>query len=75
MEALAAVRSSDIPNLVKGLPSRQVDTLMKYIYRGMASPELYNSAILLAWHEKVSSKAEYGIPYFNSSDFLPLHRP
>ncbi|KAJ3186531.1 hypothetical protein HDU85_007351 [Gaertneriomyces sp. JEL0708] len=54
MEAIAAARSTDIPNILKGLNPQQLDTLIKYIYRGMASPEQYNSAVLLAWHEKAT---------------------
>ncbi|KAI8813411.1 actin-related protein 2/3 complex subunit 5 [Cladochytrium replicatum] len=53
MEALQAAKSAEIPAIVKTLTSDQLDVLMKYIYRGMASPETYNSSILLTWHEKV----------------------
>ncbi|TPX56371.1 hypothetical protein PhCBS80983_g04580 [Powellomyces hirtus] len=60
MAALAAAKSGDILNIVKSLDSKQVDILMKYIYRGMASPELYNSAVLLAWHEKATEVAGLG---------------
>ncbi|KAI8622644.1 ARP2/3 complex 16 kDa subunit (p16-Arc)-domain-containing protein [Chytriomyces sp. MP71] len=56
MEALAAPRPADIPAVVKQLPPFQLDVLMKFVYRGMAFPELYNSSVLLAWHEKVSMK-------------------
>ncbi|KAJ3398568.1 hypothetical protein HDV05_002420, partial [Chytridiales sp. JEL 0842] len=52
VDALSAAKASDIPSLVKALPPAQLDVLMKFIYRGMASPELYNPSILLAWHEK-----------------------
>ncbi|KAJ3212195.1 hypothetical protein HDU67_003972 [Dinochytrium kinnereticum] len=52
MEALAAVKASDIPNLIKALSPSDIDVLMKFIYRGFASPDLFNSALLLAWHEK-----------------------
>ncbi|KAI9106221.1 actin-related protein 2/3 complex subunit 5 [Phlyctochytrium arcticum] len=54
MEALAAARATDIPTICKSLSTAQMDILMKYIYRGMASPELYNSAVLLTWHEKTT---------------------
>ncbi|KAJ3139192.1 Actin- protein 2/3 complex subunit 5 [Geranomyces variabilis] len=60
MSALAAARSTDILSIVKSLDSKQTDVLMKYIYRGMASPELYNSAVLLAWHEKTVEVAGLG---------------
>ncbi|TPX51450.1 hypothetical protein SeMB42_g00784 [Synchytrium endobioticum] len=52
MDSLLAAKSSDIPNIVSRLNPQQLDTLMKYIYRGMANPELYNAAVLLSWHEK-----------------------
>ncbi|KAJ3021081.1 Actin- protein 2/3 complex subunit 5-like protein [Thoreauomyces humboldtii] len=53
MTALATAKSTDIVPIVKDLSTQQLDILMKYVYRGMASPEIYNSAVLLAWHEKV----------------------
>ncbi|KAI9339083.1 actin-related protein 2/3 complex subunit 5 [Obelidium mucronatum] len=60
MEALAAPRSTDIPVVVKQLPAYQLDVLMKFIYRGMGSPELYNPSVLLAWHEKVTEVTGLG---------------
>jgi actin related protein 2/3 complex, subunit 5 len=57
MEALSAPKSSDIPAILRQLHPQQVDTLMKFIYRGMASPNLFNSALLLAWHEKVNYRS------------------
>jgi actin related protein 2/3 complex subunit 5 len=53
MDALLATKGADIPGIVKQLNSDQIDTLMKYVYRGMAVPEQYSSASLLQWHEKV----------------------
>ncbi|KAJ3090063.1 hypothetical protein HK102_004773 [Quaeritorhiza haematococci] len=60
MEALQAVKTVEIPQIVKALDTTRLDMLMKYIYRGMASPELYSSAVLLAWHEKVTEVAGLG---------------
>ncbi|KAJ3027022.1 UNVERIFIED_CONTAM: hypothetical protein HDU68_004640 [Siphonaria sp. JEL0065] len=60
MEALAAPRTTDIPVVVKQLPPFQLDILMKFIYRGMGSPELYNPSVLLAWHEKVTEVTGLG---------------
>ncbi|CAG8572377.1 3047_t:CDS:2 [Racocetra persica] len=54
MEVLNSIKATDIPSLVRNLTLEQQDVLMKYIYRGMASPELYNSAVLLNWHEKLT---------------------
>ena len=28
------------------------DMLMKYLYKGMEQPKVYNTAVLLNWHEK-----------------------
>ncbi|KAI9324066.1 actin-related protein 2/3 complex subunit 5 [Zopfochytrium polystomum] len=53
MEALSSVNSAEIVNVVKQLTSAQLDLAMKFIYRGMASPDIYNPSVLLAWHEKV----------------------
>ncbi|KAJ3071428.1 hypothetical protein HDU98_005357 [Podochytrium sp. JEL0797] len=60
MEALLAPRSMDIPAIVKQLPPAQLDTLMKFVYRGMASPEAFNSAVMLSWHEKVTEVTGLG---------------
>ncbi|KAI8825589.1 actin-related protein 2/3 complex subunit 5 [Fimicolochytrium jonesii] len=60
MEALSAVKSADIFPIVKQLDQAQVDVLVKYIYRGMASPETFNSAVLLAWHEKATEVSGLG---------------
>lgn len=53
MEVLNSTKAT--VEFVKSLATEQQDILMKYIYRGMASPDLYNSAVLLNWHEKVSN--------------------
>ncbi|KAJ3352228.1 hypothetical protein HDU83_008280 [Entophlyctis luteolus] len=53
MEAVSAPRSADVPGVVKQLANTQLDELMKFLYRGMALPETYNSSVLLGWHEKV----------------------
>ncbi len=53
MDVLNSIKATDIPSLLKLLSTEQQDILMKYIYRGMALPKLYNSAVLLNWHEKV----------------------
>ncbi|CAG8555616.1 6740_t:CDS:2 [Acaulospora morrowiae] len=60
IEVLNSIKATDIPSLVKNLSSEQQDVLMKYIYRGMASPELYSSAMLLNWHEKLTEVAGVG---------------
>jgi hypothetical protein len=42
---------------IAGLDSDGQDTLMKYLYKRMEQPGLYNTAVLLIWHEKVFSKS------------------
>ncbi|KAG8713102.1 hypothetical protein FRC08_013679 [Ceratobasidium sp. 394] len=54
---LASTKSTDIPNTLRSLAPEQQDTLMKYLYKGMAMQNdgnvEVNSSVLLAWHEKV----------------------
>lgn len=45
-------RAADIADIVKSLNPEQQDVLMKYLYAGLGKPELYNSSVLLTWHEK-----------------------
>ncbi|KAI3652418.1 hypothetical protein MP228_002743 [Amoeboaphelidium protococcarum] len=52
MDILSAVKATDIPNILKGLSQDDVDTLMKYVYRGMEYPDKFNPQTLLSWHEK-----------------------
>jgi actin related protein 2/3 complex subunit 5 len=53
LDIINSTKSSDIPVIVKSLSLDEQDRLMKYIYKGLASPELGASAVLLGWHEKV----------------------
>jgi actin related protein 2/3 complex subunit 5 len=46
------LRIKDIPSTLKSLDSNELHTLLKYIYKAMASPEAYSSSVLLQWHEK-----------------------
>ena len=43
--------------MVKGLTTEEQDHFMAYIYKGLAHPEAGNSAVLLAWHEKVCGRS------------------
>ncbi|KAI9302824.1 actin-related protein 2/3 complex subunit 5 [Cunninghamella echinulata] len=54
VDVLNASRATDIPDMIKTLSNDQRDTLMKYIYAGMAKPESFNSSVLLTWHEKLT---------------------
>ncbi|KAF9167488.1 hypothetical protein DFQ27_001014 [Actinomortierella ambigua] len=60
MDVLNSTKSSDVPQLVKELNPVDQDVLMKYLYKGMASPEQYNSGVLLAWYEKLFEVAGQG---------------
>ena len=67
LEILNATRSSDIPAAVKGLDLQEKDTLMKYLYKGLAlggtragAAEGINCAVLLGWHEKLTQVAGTG---------------
>jgi hypothetical protein len=56
LDIINSTKSSDIPVIVKSLSLDEQDRLMKYIYKGLSSPELGASAVLLGWHEKVSAR-------------------
>lgn len=60
LEILNATRVADIAGAVRGLDLLQRDTLMKYLYKGLAlggtsngASQGINCAVLLSWHEKV----------------------
>lgn len=52
---LNSTKATDIPGIVKALSTDAQDTLMKYLYKGMALPEWgdVSGSVLLGWHEKV----------------------
>ncbi|CAO3596750.1 unnamed protein product [Absidia cylindrospora] len=60
VELLNGFRATDIAETVKNLGNEQRDILMKYLYAGMAKPEVFNSSVLLAWHEKLTEVAGTG---------------
>jgi actin related protein 2/3 complex subunit 5 len=60
MDAVLAVKTSDLGNAVKALDNDELDLLLKYIYRGMSLPDQYTSSNLLMWHEKVVEAAGLG---------------
>jgi len=58
---LGSTKSSEVPNIVKGLSQDAQDTLMKYLYKGMAMPGRSDAAsVLLSWHEKLTELAGIG---------------
>lgn len=63
-DVLNLFRATDIPQVVKSLGPEQQDVLMYYLYAGMAKPELYNSSVLLTWHEKVRYETSHNNLFF-----------
>lgn len=57
LAVLNGVKSADIASILKSLDLNQKDTLMKWIYKGLARPELGSGGVLLGWHEKVRQKS------------------
>ena len=60
MEALLAVKATDVPNVLKALGTEELDLLMKYVFKGMEFPEAYAANNLLVWHEKLVETAGLG---------------
>ena len=54
LDVLTRFRAPEVDKAVKALTADQVDTLMKYIYRGFQEPTENSCGILLVWHEKVT---------------------
>ena len=54
---LGSTKATEIPNIVKSLDQDAQDTLMKYLYKGMAMPGWgdVSGSVLLGWHEKVKA--------------------
>ncbi|ESP00891.1 hypothetical protein LOTGIDRAFT_172988 [Lottia gigantea] len=52
LRVLTSFKTPDIDNAVKSLDSKNIDILMKYIYRGMERAQDSNTSALLTWHEK-----------------------
>ena len=52
---LNSTKAADVPTVLKSLSSDAQDTLMKYLYKGMAMPGWgdVSGSVLLVWHEKV----------------------
>ncbi|KAK0518092.1 arp2/3 complex subunit, partial [Tilletia horrida] len=52
LDVLNSTRATEITPTLKGLDLLERDTLMKFLYKGLAKPEMGASAVLLTWHEK-----------------------
>ncbi|KAH8093126.1 arp2/3 complex subunit [Cristinia sonorae] len=59
---LNSTKSTEIPAIVRALSPDAQDTLMKYLYKGMALPGWgdVSGSILLTWHEKLTEVAGTG---------------
>jgi len=58
-----STKSADISGLIRQLNQQEQDNLMKYIYKGMETPDETGGnacAILLGWHEKLIEVAGLG---------------
>ena len=53
LDVLTRFKAADVEKAVNALGTEQIDTLMKYVYRGFAYPTENSCGILLVWHEKV----------------------
>lgn len=54
LEVLNTARQTEVPQIIAGLSLEQVDTLVKFIYALMATPEGQKSGgVLLGWLDKV----------------------
>ena len=54
MDVFSAFKADEVKKCVAAMTEDEKDVAMKYIYKGMAAPETYNSAVLLVWHGAVS---------------------
>jgi actin related protein 2/3 complex subunit 5 len=56
LSILNSTKSTEIAGVIKSLSPDAQDTLMKYLYKGMALPGWgdISGSVLLGWHEKVS---------------------
>ena len=54
------MKTSEIEKIVDSLNEDEIDTLMKYIYRGFENSNVGNSGNLLVWHDKVYIKGGAG---------------
>jgi len=57
-QVIDAVEDKEIDGVLEGLDPLVMDLLMKYVYKGLSTPENANS--LLKWHAKVLERAGPG---------------
>jgi hypothetical protein len=64
LKVISSYKSNDVDKAVKSLDSTQLDVLMKYIYKGFESAIEAYSAILLIFHDKVTSSDNVSIKHW-----------
>ncbi|KAI0689021.1 arp2/3 complex subunit [Cytidiella melzeri] len=59
---LNSTKATEIPGVIRSLSQDAQDTLMKYLYKGMAMPGWgdVSGSVLLGWHEKLTEVAGTG---------------
>ncbi|THH03149.1 hypothetical protein EW145_g6490 [Phellinidium pouzarii] len=62
LSILGSTKATEIPAILKALSQDAQDTLMKYLYKGMAMPGWgdVSGSVLLGWHEKLTEIAGTG---------------
>nr|CAI5848344.1 unnamed protein product [Callosobruchus analis] len=60
LKVILSIKTSQIDDVLSGLDSELLDTLMKYIYKGFEYPSEGSSGHLLLWHEKIYNIAGVG---------------
>nr|CAH7723879.1 unnamed protein product [Callosobruchus chinensis] len=60
LKVILSIKTSQIDDILNGLDSELLDTLMKYIYKGFEYPSEGSSGHLLLWHEKIYNIAGVG---------------
>ncbi|KAJ3350812.1 hypothetical protein GGF32_004633 [Allomyces javanicus] len=59
-DVLTTARVPDAAQYLPALSPADRDLLLKYVYKAMAQPQLYNCGALLAWHEKITEVSGVG---------------
>jgi hypothetical protein len=54
---LAAIKDADVSKILDALDETERSTLMKYVYRGMATGQ--NCTALLKWHGAIVDKVSF----------------
>ncbi|KAH8108355.1 actin-related protein ARPC5 [Phellopilus nigrolimitatus] len=62
LSILGSTKATEIPGIIRALSQDAQDTLMKYLYKGMAMPGWgdVSGSVLLGWHEKLTEIAGTG---------------